>query len=160
MGVFAEVHNYSWYRISFCIYHNLDIWRNGGLERWRQLVWFPDPQSRHLANIYVQQTSRASLVSQLVKNLPAMQETWVWPLGWEDPLEKGKATHSSILAWRIAWTEEPSGLQSMVCKESATSEWLTLSNLAQQVLIAVWLLPTQPWTSHKRSIFLNICTKL
>ena len=47
---------------------------------------------------------RASLVAQLVKNLSAMQETWVWPLGWEDPLEKGKATHSSILAWRIPWT--------------------------------------------------------
>ena len=43
----------------------------------------------------------ASLVAQLVKNLPAMQETWVQPLGWEDPLEKGKATHSSILTWKI-----------------------------------------------------------
>ena len=46
----------------------------------------------------------ASLMAQLVKNLPAMQETWVRFLGWEDPLEKGKATHSSILAWRIPWT--------------------------------------------------------
>ena len=46
---------------------------------------------------------RASLVAQLVKNPPAMQETWVWSLGWKDPLEKGKATHSSILAWRIPW---------------------------------------------------------
>ena len=46
----------------------------------------------------------ASLVAQLVKNLPAMQETWVQSLGWEDPLEKGTATHSSILAWRIPWT--------------------------------------------------------
>ena len=46
----------------------------------------------------------ASLVAQLVKNLPAMQETWVRSLGWEDPLEKGMATHSSILAWRIPWT--------------------------------------------------------
>ena len=46
----------------------------------------------------------ASLVTQLVKNPPAMWETWVWSLGWEDPLEKGKATHSSILAWRIPWT--------------------------------------------------------
>ena len=46
-------------------------------------------------------TLRASLAAQLVKNLPAMQETWVWFLGWEDPLEKGKATHLSILAWRI-----------------------------------------------------------
>ena len=46
----------------------------------------------------------ASLVAQLVKNLPAMQETWVQSLGWDDPLEKGKATHSSILAWRIPGT--------------------------------------------------------
>ena len=47
---------------------------------------------------------RVSLVAQLVKNPPAMWETWVRSLGWEDPLEKGKATHSSILAWRITWT--------------------------------------------------------
>ena len=47
---------------------------------------------------------RASLVAQLVKNPPAMQETWFQSLGWEDPLEKGKATHYSILAWRIPWT--------------------------------------------------------
>ena len=47
----------------------------------------------------------ASLVAQMVKNLPAMQETWVRSLGWEDPLEKGMATHSSILAWRNPWTE-------------------------------------------------------
>jgi len=48
----------------------------------------------------------------MVKNQPAMQETWVSSLGWEDPQEKGKAAHSSILAWRIPWTEEPGGLQS------------------------------------------------
>ena len=54
------------------------------------------------------------LVAQTVNNLPAMQETWVRPLGQEDPLEKGTATHSSILAWRIPWTVEPGGLQSMV----------------------------------------------
>ena len=47
------------------------------------------------------------------KNPPAMQETWVRSLGWEDPLEKGTATHPSVLAWRIPWTEEPGGLQSM-----------------------------------------------
>ena len=52
-------------------------------------------------------------MTQLVRNLPAILETWVHSLGWEDPLEKGKATHSSILAWRIPWTEEPGGLQSM-----------------------------------------------
>ena len=53
-----------------------------------------------------------SLVAQMVKNPPAMQETQVWSLGWEDPLEKGVATHCSILAWRIPRTEEPGGLQS------------------------------------------------
>ena len=55
----------------------------------------------------------ASLVAQTVKNPPAMWETWVQSLGWEDPLEKGMATHSSILAWEITQTEEPGGLQSM-----------------------------------------------
>ena len=50
------------------------------------------------------QDIRASLLAQLVKNVPAMWETWVWSLGWEDPLEKGTAPHSSILAWRIPWT--------------------------------------------------------
>ena len=52
-------------------------------------------------------------MSQMVKNLPAMQETRVQFLGREDPLEEGMATHSSILAWRIPWTEEPGGLQSI-----------------------------------------------
>ena len=55
----------------------------------------------------------ASLVAQLVKNLPAVQETWVQSLGQEDPLEKEMATHSSILAWEILWTEEPGRIQSM-----------------------------------------------
>ena len=50
----------------------------------------------------------------MVKNVPAVKETWVQYLGQEDPLEKGMATHSNILAWRIPWTEEPGGLQSMV----------------------------------------------
>ena len=56
---------------------------------------------------------RGSLVAQTVKNQPAMQETWVRSLGWEDPLEEGMATLSSIPAWRILWTEEPGGLQPM-----------------------------------------------
>ena len=58
-------------------------------------------------------SERASLVVQTVKNSPAMQETWVLSLGQEDPLEKGMGTHSSIFAWRIPWTEEPSRLLSM-----------------------------------------------
>ena len=52
----------------------------------------------------------------MVKNLPAMRETWVQSLGWEDPLEKGVAPHSRILAWRIPWTEEPGRIQSVVAK--------------------------------------------
>ena len=56
---------------------------------------------------------RASLVAQMVKDLLAIQETWVWSLGWEDSLEKEMVTHSSILAWRIPWTEKPGRLQSM-----------------------------------------------
>ena len=55
----------------------------------------------------------ASLVAQMVKRLPALVETWVQSLGWQDPLEKEIATHSSTLAWKIPWTEEPDRLQSM-----------------------------------------------
>ena len=55
----------------------------------------------------------ASLMAQMVKNLPAMWETWILSMGQEDPLEKGIATHSRILAWRIPWTEEPGGLRAM-----------------------------------------------
>ena len=60
---------------------------------------------------YPLQYSWASLVAQLVKNPPAMQETWVQSLGWEDPLEKGRATHSSILGWRIPGTVGSMGIQ-------------------------------------------------
>ena len=60
---------------------------------------------------YPLQYAWASLVAQLVKNLPVMRKTWVRYLGWEDPLEKGKLTHSSILAWRIPWTAESMELQ-------------------------------------------------
>ena len=61
-------------------------------------------------------------MAQTEKNLPIMRETWVQSLGWEDPLEKGMATHSSILAWRIPWTVEPGGLESMVLQKSDTTE--------------------------------------
>ena len=66
-------------------------------------------------------------VAQTVKNLPAMQKTQVWFLGQEDPLEKEMATHSSILPWRIPWTEEAVGYSSWGCKESDTTKQLTLS---------------------------------
>ena len=77
----------------------------------------PRPYTEHLASYPSLQSLNhirgASLVAQMVTNLPAMQESWVWSLDQEDPLEKGMGIHSSILAWRIPWTEEPDGLQSM-----------------------------------------------
>ena len=93
--------------------------------------------------IFIQQcqfTSAESpklLVAQLVKNPPAMQETWVWSLGWEGPLEKGKDTYSSTLAWRIPWT-----IQSMGCKESDTTTGLSLLLLPKEEdIIDLSLLP-------------------
>jgi len=70
----------------------------------------------------------------MVKNLPAMQETQVQSLGQKDPLEKGMATHFSILAWRIPWTEEADRLQSMGLQESDTTEQLTLHTSNMQIL--------------------------
>ena len=72
---------------------------------------------------YLAALSRASLVAQMVKNPPAVQETWVRSLDWEDPLEKGTANYSSILAWRITWTEEPSRLV-----HGAAKSWTQLSD--------------------------------
>jgi len=77
---------------------------------------------------------RASLVAQMIKNLPARQETYVLSLGWEDPLEKGMATHSSILDWRIPWTEEPGRLQSMGLQSRTL--WKQLSTCACTISIS------------------------
>ena len=71
---------------------------------------------------------RASLVAQMVKRLPAMWETWVPSLGWEDPLEKEMATHSSILAWKTPWMEEPGRLQSMG-SQRVEHDWMTSLSL-------------------------------
>ena len=72
------------------------------------LTLIPYSVSRNLSILWFKMPF--SLVAQTVKDLPAMQETWVRSLGWEDPLTKGMATHSSTLAWRIQWTEEPGRL--------------------------------------------------
>ena len=82
--------------------------------------YLPSAQSHrsHPLSASALRVSRASLVVQMIKSLPAMQETQVRSLDWEDPLEKGTATLSSILAWRIPLTEEPGGLQSMGVTES------------------------------------------
>ena len=75
-----------------------------------------------------------SLVSQRVKHLPAMQETWVRSLGWEDPLEKEMATHSSVLAWKIPWTEKPGGLQSVGSQRVGHNGETSLSKCSYKIL--------------------------
>ena len=70
---------------------------------------------------------KASLVDQMVKNLPAMRETWVQSLGWEDPLKKEMATHSNILAWRIPWTKEPGKLQP-IGSQRVKHDWATITH--------------------------------
>ena len=86
--------------------------------KWLQRVrhnWVTEHSTVHLSTFQSQLwlVGKVFSVAQMVKNLPAMQETWVWPLGQEVPLEKGMAIHSNILAWRIPWTEEPGGFLSM-----------------------------------------------
>ena len=81
----------------------------------------------HMVNKHIKircSTLLCTLVAQMVKNPPAMQKSWVWSLGWEDPLEKGMATHSSILAWKRTWIEEPRGLQSRG-SQTFEHEWTT-----------------------------------
>ena len=80
-------------------------------------------------------------VAQVVKNLPAVQETQPQSLSQKDPLEKDMATHSSIFAWRIPWAEEPGGLHSKGCKESDMTEWLTLSLFTTQNELRTTFLP-------------------
>ena len=84
-------------------------------------------------------------MAQMVKNLPATWETQVQSLGWEDPLEKGMATHSSILAWRIPWAEEPSGLQS------------TEKGMATHSSILVWRIP---WAEEPSGLQLDTTDQL
>ena len=81
---------------------------------------------------------RASLVAQRLKHLPGMQETWVRSLGQEDPLEKQMAPHSSTLAWRIPWTEEPGGLQSMVSQRVRHNWVITHTHTVFFRLRGVW----------------------
>ena len=77
----------------------------------------------------------ASLVTRVIKNLPAVQEIWVWSLDQEDPLEKGTAIHSSILAWRIPWTERLAGYSPRGGKESAMIEQLTHTHMVSKKMM-------------------------
>ena len=93
---------------------------------------------------------RSSLVAQLVKNQPATQETWVWSLGWEDPLEKEKDIHSSILAWRIPCTR-PWGH-----KESDMTEWLSLHFTLWLVFILKLIFLSFPCGSARKEFACNV----
>ena len=82
---------------------------------------------------------RASLIAQMVKNLPAMKETQVQSLGQEDPLEKDMATHSCSITWRIPWPEEPSGLQS-IGLQGVRHSWRDLTHVVNYLLFEIFQL--------------------
>ena len=87
------------------------IWKSQQCPQdWKRPAFIPIPKK---GNVKECSNYHTIVLIYMLKNLPAKQETPVRYLGWEDPLEKGTATHSSILAWEIPWTEEPGGLQSM-----------------------------------------------
>ena len=91
----------------------------------------------------------------MVKNLPAMQETWVWSLGWEDPLEDGMATHSSTLVWKIPWTEEPGRLQFMGLQRVG-HDWVTKHSTAQETYLEKYcLFPETYSTTAPRCMCMN-----
>ena len=125
--------------------HPLSFKSHGSSGTWKLLKNTPSKFHPFLSSqvLFVSHLSYcgASLVAQMVKNLPAMRETWVQSLDWKDPLEKGMATHSSILAWRIPWIEEPGGLQSM-----GLQSWTQLSDFYFTELL--WQLPSNPPYLH------------
>ena len=92
---------------------------------WYFIMWHKHI-CNHLRAFYTVSSFKFFPVAQTVRDLPATQEIWVQPLGWEDPLEKGMAIHSNILAWRNPWTGEPGGLQSI----GLQTVWHDWSNLA------------------------------
>ena len=102
------------------------------------------------------QYSWASLVAQLVKNLPTMRDTWVRSLGWEDPLEKGKATHSSILAWRIPWTVLSMELQRVrhnwvTFTFTSISDWVKNHGPKKLLDCLLLIMTTSEWNGNQRS---------
>ena len=105
--------------------------------------------ARQTSEPYRYHSVLASLIAQMVKNLPAVQETRVRSLGQEDPLEKEMATHSSILAWKVPWTEEPGGLQSMG-SQIAGHDWAT--NTCTYTLV-VFLLKQSDFNPRLSNLF-------
>ena len=113
----------------------------------------PSPTPRACSRMgigYPLQYSWASLVAQPVKNLPAMWETWVRSLGWEDPLEKEMATHSTTLAWKFSWMEKPGRLQSMG-SQRVGHDWETSLSLFFRLIIAFLPRSKRLWISWLQS---------
>ena len=107
-----------------CLWVILRQWKNRFLNKRKLLVYLTLCSLLIVFLIRMLYVFMFALVAQRVKHLPAMQEIWVWSLGQEDPLEKETATHSSILAWRIPWTEKPVRLQSMG-SQRVGHDWVT-----------------------------------
>ena len=125
------------------------------VEETNKCIWFKEQENKHgeegssireifflsfffwLIISYWRIVNRASLVAQTVKNLPAMWETRIRSLGWKDSLEVGMATHSSVLAWRIPWTEEPGGLWSMG-SQRVGYDWATNTFTNSQLTMLWW----------------------
>ena len=110
----------------------------------------PNGASHYLSVLWTLSIYRGSLVAQMVKNLPAMWKTRVQPLGWEDPLEEGMATHSSILAWRIPWIEESGGLQSMGLQR-VRHDSTTDTDIYMPIYLLFQFVPLQQENSRKTS---------
>ena len=127
-----------WYFFHICVSINT-------LESFFNIFWYE--YVCMCLSLSIWSNSGASLVTQMVKNPPAMKETWVWSLGWEDPLEEGMATHSSILTWRIPWTEDPGGLQSMGCMGSEELD------MTEQQTLSFFHFLILPKTSHDKSYY-------
>ena len=113
--------------------------------------FFSLPGYYALLKIEVELIYGASLMAQMVKNLPAMQETWVWSLGWEDPLEKEMTTHSSILSWRIPWTGEPGELQS-IGLQRVGHNWSDLACMSVCICLKANWAPTMHECLHELQV--------
>ena len=119
LNILKQKRTFYWTRMGFLsILRNMKGGKKQGCDKWNIL---DINAALHLLG--------ASLMAQRIKSLPAMQETQVRSLGWEDPLEKEMATHSSILVWRIPWTEEPGGIQSTGLQR-VRHDWATSLSLS------------------------------
>ena len=123
---------------------------NSGSSYW---LWVSCPWSWN-SSLGFCQLLIASLMVQQVKNRPAMWETWVQSLGWEDSLEKEMATHSSILAWKIPKTEEPGRLQPMGIQRVG-HDWMT-EHACMPLISKAWALFTAACILHKQAILINL----